>query len=122
MIFYFTGTGNSLYAADKIAEAQGDRTYSIAALMDRQKEAFHYDLRENELLGFVFPVYAWGPPKIVLDFINKLYITGNPYIFSLSTCADEEGDTTKVVRKALAAKGLPSAAHSRSGCRITTSW
>ena len=106
MIFYFTGTGNSLYAAAKIAEAQGDRTYSIAALMDREKEVFHYDLGENELLGFVFPVYAWGPPKIVLDFISKLYITVNPYVFSLSTCADEEGHATRVLRKALAAKGL----------------
>jgi len=106
MIFYFTGTGNSLYAAAKIAEAQGDRTYSIAGLMDQQKEVYHYDLKENELLGFVFPVYAWGPPRIVLDFINKLYITGNPYVFSLSTCADEEGYATRILRKALAAKGL----------------
>lgn len=106
MIFYFTGTGNSLYAAAEIAGAQGDRMYSIAKLMDRQKEAFHYDFGENELLGFVFPVYAWGPPKIVLDFIGKLYITGNPYVFSLSTCGDEEGLTTKIIRKALAAKGL----------------
>jgi ferredoxin len=106
MIFYFTGTGNSLYAADKIAGAQGDQLYSIAKLMDQKKETLHYNFGENELLGLVFPIYAWGPPKIVLNFIRKLHITGNPYIFSLCTCGGEEGNTTKVIRKALAAKGL----------------
>ncbi|HWQ78210.1 MAG TPA: EFR1 family ferrodoxin [Anaerovoracaceae bacterium] len=106
MIFYFTGTGNSLYAAGKIAEAQGDRMYSIARLMDQQKKAFHYNFNENELLGFVFPIYAWGPPGIVLDFISKLDVSGYPYVFSLNTCGDEEGKTPKVIRKALAAKGL----------------
>lgn len=106
MIFYLTGTGNSLFAASKIAEAQGDRLFSITGLMEQPKEVYHYELAENELLGFVFPVYAWGPPKMVLDFIDKLYIEGNPYVFSLSTCGEEEGNTTKIIRKALAAKGF----------------
>lgn len=106
MIFYFTGTGNSLYAASNIAEAQGDRVFSIAKLMDQHKDAYHYELGEKELLGFVFPVFAWAPPKMVLDFIKKLDITGTPYIFSLCTCGDEEGNTSKVLRKALAKKGL----------------
>lgn len=105
MIFYFTGTGNSLYAAGKIAKSQRDRVFSIAKLMAQRKDVYHYELGENELLGFVFPVFAWGPPKIVLDFIDKLEVEGNPYVFSLSTCADEEGNTTKILRKALAAKG-----------------
>lgn len=107
MIFYFTGTGNSLYAAKSISEEQGDRLISIAKEMEQNMDAYEYKLGEEELLGFVFPVYAWAPPKIVLQFIKKLKITGRPYIFSLSTCGDEEGQTTKVLRKALAAKRLP---------------
>ena len=76
MIFYFTGTGNSLYAANHIAEAQGERLISIARLMSRKEDVYHFDMGENELLGFAFPVFAWGPPKMVLDFISKLDVAG----------------------------------------------
>jgi ferredoxin len=106
MIFYFTGTGNSLYAAAKVADALGDRVVSIAKEMDEKKDHYFYEPAENEVLGFVYPVYAWAPPKMVLDFISKMEIKGKPYVFSLATCGDEEGKTTNVLRKALAAKGL----------------
>ena len=106
MIFYFTGTGNSLYAANAIGEAQGERLVSIAAEMDRQQDLYQYDLKEGELMGFVFPVYAWAPPRMVIDFIRKLHLSDKPYTFSLCTCGDEEGQTTKVLRKALAAAGI----------------
>lgn len=125
MIFYFTGTGNSLYAASRIAEEQGDRVFSIAKLMDLKKDVYHYELENDELLGFVFPVFAWAPPKIVLDFIERLEISskpesgdrteidgkvpegeGKPYVFSLCTCGDEEGRTSQVLGKALAKRGL----------------
>jgi ferredoxin/flavodoxin len=106
MIFYFTGTGNSLYAANHIAEAQGERLVSIARLMSRKEDAYHFEMGEKELLGFAFPVFAWGPPKMVLDFISKLDVSGKPYVFSLSTCGNDEGRTTRIMRKALAARGL----------------
>lgn len=106
MIFYFTGTGNSLYAANAIAEAQGDRVASIAKLMDEKKGVYRYELEENELLGFVFPVFSWGPPRMVLDFIGRLDVIGTPYVFSLCTCSDEEGNTSKIIRKALSGKKL----------------
>jgi len=106
MIFYFTGTGNSLYAANHIAEAQGERLFSIARLMSRKEDVYHFEMGENDLLGFAFPVFAWGPPKMVLDFISKLDIAEKPYVFSLSTCGNNEGSTSKIMRKALAARGL----------------
>lgn len=107
MIFYFSGTGNSLYAARVISEEQGEQLISIAKEFDKGNKKFVYELKENELLGFVYPVYAWGPPKIVLDFIKKLIVTGNkPYVFSLCTCGDEEGYTTRTLEKALEDKGL----------------
>lgn len=107
MIFYFTGTGNSLYAAANIARAQGEKPISIARELDEAKEKYKIAMQEGDLLGFVYPVYAWGPPKIVLDFIKRLEITGGkPYVFSVSTCGDEEGNTTKILQKALSKKGL----------------
>ena len=36
MIFYFSGTGNSLYAAKSVAEAQKDSLISIAQEMGKK--------------------------------------------------------------------------------------
>jgi len=106
MIFYFSGTGNSLFAARKTAETQGEQLVSIAGELDRNCTVLEYGFSGNDLLGFVFPVYAWGPPEIVLDFISKIKISGKPYIFSISTCGDDEGYATRILEKALGKKGL----------------
>ena len=107
MIFYFSGTGNSLYAAKSIAKEQGDTLISIAMEMQRKEHSYEYECEENTVVGFVYPIYAWGPPKIVLDFISKLTLTGgSPYVFAVSTCGDEEGMATEVLRTALLAKNL----------------
>lgn len=106
MIFYFTGTGNSLYAAHSIGEAQGERLISISAELDRKQPEYSYEWKDDELLGFVFPIYAWGPPAMVLEFISKIRVEGNPYVFSLSTCGDEEGNSPAFLQKALNQKGL----------------
>jgi len=74
---------------------------------------YEYTLAEGESLGFVFPVYSWAPPKLVLDFIEKLNIkvgpsTGSgtlPYLYFACTCGDNCGLTEKVFRKAVEEKG-----------------
>ncbi len=107
MIFYFTGTGNSLYAAKTIATAQNEELISIPEEFDKEGNTYTYELKEKELLGFVFPVYAWAPPKMVLDFVSKMKITGGkPYVFALITCGEEEGKTTQILQKALEARGI----------------
>ena len=107
MIFYFTGTGNSLYLADRIAETNGEKLISIAKEFDKKDNTFTYELHENEMLGFVYPVYAWAPPQMVLAFVDKLKITGRkPYTFSVADCGSEEGKTTAILEKHLTARGL----------------
>ena len=106
MIFYFSGTGNSLYAAANIAEKQQDTLVSISKEMEK-KEPYRINCTDGELLGFVYPVYAWAPPEMVMDFIRCLEISGGtPYVFSVSTCGGDEGNTTAVLKKALRKKGL----------------
>jgi ferredoxin len=69
---------------------------------------YDYTLAEGERLGFVFPVYSWAPPKLVLDFVKKLTVkVPEPaYIYFACTCGDNCGLTEKVFRNALEAKGL----------------
>ena len=84
MIFYFSGTGNSAWVARQLAEGQNEELLSIAMEIDRNKA---YKLKAGEKVGFVFPVYAWGPPKIVLRFIHQLKLDKPGYL-SLSVLAE----------------------------------
>jgi len=108
MIFYFSGTGNSLQAAKSISDYSGEALISIAERINSGEKIFEYNLKENETIGFVFPVYAWGPPGMVLDFIEKLKLNdyNNNYVFSVATCGANIGNTMKFLDKRLSDKGL----------------
>lgn len=108
MIFYFSGTGNSLYAAKMIARHTNEEVISIAAAENKEEEFHEYRLKDDEIVGFVHPVYAWGPPGIVLAFIKKLKLTnyrGN-YVFSVVTYGGSIGNTMSVMRNGLRKKGI----------------
>ena len=82
MIFYFSGTGNTKWAASKLAAATREDLISIAPYM-RADDSSHnlaepFILKENERLGFVFPVHGWRVPKLVREFISKMKILREP--------------------------------------------
>ncbi len=82
MIFYFSGTGNTKWAASKLAAATREDLISIAPYM-REDDSSHnlaepFILKENERLGFVFPVHGWRVPKLVREFICKMKILREP--------------------------------------------
>jgi ferredoxin len=108
VIFYFSGTGNSLYIAKNIAEHAGEKLISISDEMNKKCDCYKYALNRDEVIGFVYPVYAWAPPKIVLQFIEKLKLNNyiDNYIFSVATCGDNIGNTMKVIENSLSKKDL----------------
>ena len=108
MIFYFSGTGNSLYAAKKIGQHNKESLISIASAMNSKDECYEYTLKDNEVIGFVYPVYSWAPPKMVLEFIQKLKFNNykNNYIFTVATCGGNIGNTIKVLDDSLKKKSL----------------
>ena len=104
MIFYFSGCGNSKHVAETLATQLNDTLVFIPEAT--RENRFNYPLTESERLGFVFPVYAWAPPKLVLDFIHRLQLDSKPdYLFFACTCGDECGHTENIFRKAVAEKG-----------------
>lgn len=108
MIFYFSGTGNSLYIAQRIAQHHNEALVSISAAMYTGEEACEYNLKDQETIGFVFPIHAWGPPTMVLDFIRKLKLNhyrGN-YIYAVATCGGNIGNTMKVINGCLKNKTM----------------
>jgi len=90
MIFYFSGTGNSEWVAKQIAEGTGDTTVNIIEIL-RDKKSIT-DFKANEKIGIVFPIYAWGAPEPVLQFVKMLKTNKENYLFAIATCGDEAGN------------------------------
>ena len=106
MIFYFTGAGNTRWAATQIAEAIGEELLFIPDLIREGRNEF--SLQEEERIGFCFPTHGWQPPRIVRDFIRHATFHTAPttYCWALTTCGDNMGETMTILNKELKAKGL----------------
>lgn len=103
MLFYFSGVGNSAWLARTLSEKLQEECLAIP---DEMKGEGRYVLKESEAVGFVFPVYSWAPPQIVLDFVQKLSFSQTPsFVYMACTCGDDTGKTADIFRKAVAAKG-----------------
>jgi len=82
VIYYFTGTGNSLAAARKIAETLGDcDLVSIASLKNTTEEI----VPQADRIGIACPVYDCGVPVMVAEFAEHLDLRRAGYIFGLVT-------------------------------------
>jgi len=101
-IYFFTGTGNSLKIARALTEKLKDsELIPIAKVW--QKENLN---STTEKVGFIFPLYFSGMPKIVYDFINKLDLSKSNYIFTIITSAgDINEQPLQQLNKILLTKG-----------------
>lgn len=100
IIYYFSGTGNSLYAAYKIAEAIGG-----AEVISVRCNAKEVSAEDADAVGFVFPVYEWDVPGAVKDFIKELTVNPDAYIFMVATYIAVLGKSFETVEKLLEEKG-----------------
>lgn len=71
MIFYFSGTGNSKWAAKTLALETGDTLVSIPEVINSDCS---FTLEKDEHIGFIFPIHGWRVPNIVKEFLTKLTI------------------------------------------------
>ena len=106
MIFYFSGTGNSKWVAEQLSKQQEEKLVFIPEAI--QAGLNEFEVGEDEKVGFVFPIYSWGPPSIVLNFINKLVLHKyhTQYVFFVCSCGDDTGLTEQVVCKALKSRSI----------------
>ena len=82
LIYYFTGTGNSLAAAAKIAEILKEtELVPIASLKDKGGRI----APQADRVGIVCPVYDAGLPLIVREFAERLDVGTVPYTFAVVT-------------------------------------
>ena len=100
-IYYFTGTGNSLKVARDLSKHLDDcELTSIAKVWQNENI-----VATSKKVGIVFPLYYYGLPKIISDFLNKTNFDKTDYIFAVITMGGEwEGVSLKQLEKILRAK------------------
>lgn len=112
MIIYFTGTGNSHFAAKFLADKTNEVLINIADINNRKSETgevpSNFTLSFGERLGIVFPVHSWGPPKALLDIIDVITLNfeEKPFCYAVATCGKNAGNSMKVMDRHLLAKRL----------------
>ena len=84
-LLYFSGTGNSLKVAKDLDESLKDTELIPIARMITKN---NYTIT-SEKVGLIFPLYYYGLPKIIYDFVEKLTIDKAEYIFAIITRAGD---------------------------------
>ena len=100
VIYYFSGTGNTLFVARDIAEGLGASLIPIASLVDASDMSV-----DSEVVGIVHPVYYGELPVIVREFTEKLNNLEGKYIFAVCTFGGSAGDSLRSLRKIIRSRG-----------------
>jgi ferredoxin len=100
-IYYFTATGNSLEIAHQIATKLSD-TQLVSMTTPPPTTTVG---GPNHTVGFIFPVYFFGLPRIVKRCINQLTIKPETYCYALINCGGSQFDTLGMLNDELEKKG-----------------
>jgi len=95
-LYVYTGTGNSLWVAHRLAEELQDASIE-----------FMSDLAEDlepvaQRVGFLFPVHIWGLPARVIHFANHLRMKPQTYFFAIAVNAGQPAATLLQLQKLMA--------------------
>jgi Fe-S-cluster-containing hydrogenase component 2 len=106
VIYYFSGTGNSLAVARHLAQGLPDCELAPMAKALRNPAA----CPDADRIGLVFPVYMWGPPLLVAQFARTMPFSAGQYIFAVCTCGGSPGSTLLRLGRMLQGRGATLAA------------
>lgn len=101
-IFYFSGTGNSLFIARQLAKQMGD--CPVVPMVGEVRKGTNTAL--SGVIGLVFPVHAFSMPKLVADFLASSTFDKNTYIFAVATRMGSSCQVFDDIDKILSGKGV----------------
>lgn len=95
MIFYYSATGNTRYAARYLAGRLGTSAIDILDCGDIPSS--------DGPVGLMCPIYCWGIPPVFRRFLERLIpsVPADSYLFAVSTCGDEAGTAMKTLDRFL---------------------
>ena len=103
MILYFSGTGNSKYAAQRIADGLGD---TLCSMNGRIKAGDTSPVETGSRLVIVTPTYAWRIPRLVRDWLLHTELNGATQVWFVMTCGSEIGSAGRYNQALCREKGL----------------
>jgi ferredoxin len=87
-LYFYTGTGNSLWAARKIGSLLNPA--HLIPISRHPKASFRCT---SQCIGLVFPVHIWGLPPPVVDFVSRLKTDPGSYLFAVAVNAGQVAAT-----------------------------
>lgn len=99
MIYYYSATGNTKYAAGYLSQLLDDTVVDI--LQPQDLSSCH---ESDDPIGIMFPIYCWGIPPVVSHFLgNHLFpkISKERYVWGVCTCGDEAGTAMRQLNDSL---------------------
>lgn len=100
-IFYYTGTGNSLWTARRLASLLEEaQCVSMKRCTDVKIAC------GAQRIGLVFPVHIWGVPPPVVEFVRRLNVNTSQYLFAMAVNAGQVAATLIQLQSVLGEKQL----------------
>lgn len=111
LLFYFSGTGNTKWAADKFKEKFSNKSCALELINIENSSFDPKILNSCDFIIFGFPIHAESAPRIFIDFLKKLpcaEVLKNRDMKCMIFCtlAATNAAGLSIVSKALAKKGF----------------
>ena len=98
-LYVYTGTGNSLWIARQLALELKEAAVEFIPNLpgDFQERA--------ERVGIIFPVHIWGLPSRVIQFVHRLQVKPETYLFALAVNAGQPAGTLLQLQELMSTRG-----------------
>ena len=103
MVIYFSGTGNSRFAAEFLAKQLGDELLDAGR---RMKTGERDTLHSDAPWVIAAPIYAWRMAKVMTEYLRSAQLTGSRDAYFVLTCGSDIGDAGAYAEKLCEEIGL----------------
>ena len=103
MILYFSGTGNSRYAAELLSEQLNEELLDLGK---RIKSGEKSPISSARPWVFISPVYGWQLPHIFTDYLRAIELLGDKRAYFVLTCGSDIGGAGRYLAELCREKGL----------------
>lgn len=96
MILYFSGTGNSRYAAFRLHQTLGGQ---LVDLNERIRSYDYTPLVSRSPFILAAPTYAWSLPRVVEEYLRQTPLQGDARLYAVLTCGGSSGGAEGRLRR-----------------------